>query len=88
LVYDDSGPAVTGQDNIMKKRPEHDPRLEPVPVPPPLPLASADDFESGQLRCRVCGSPGASKRNEMLCWVCRRLKISAWKDIEKISLPE
>ncbi len=33
-------------------------------------------------------SPGASKRNEMLCWVCRRLKISAWKDVEKISLPE
>ena len=72
----------------MKKRPENDPRIEQVPIPPPPPSA-ADQFESGQaLRCRVCGTVGASKRHDMLCWVCRRLKISAWKDVEKISLPE
>jgi rubrerythrin len=52
-------------------------------------MPSVAELEAGQtLRCRVCGSPGASKRHDMLCWVCRRLKISAWKDIEKISLPE
>ena len=56
-------------------------------MPPIMP--SVEELEAGQaLRCRVCGSPGASKRHDMLCWVCRRLKISAWKDIEKISLPE
>ncbi len=62
--------------------------MEPMPIPPPPPSA-ADNFEAGPpLRCRVCGTAGASKRQDMLCWVCRRLKISAWKDVEKISLPE
>ncbi len=71
----------------MKKRPENDQRIEPVPIPPPpLPV---EQFGADQsLRCRVCGSPGASKAQDMLCWVCRRLKISAWRDIEKITLPE
>jgi hypothetical protein len=72
----------------MKKRTE-DPRLQ-VPMPPPPP-PEFSEYEPGQqpvLRCRICGSPGASKRFDMLCWVCRRLKISAWKDVEKSSLPE
>lgn len=73
-----------GTGRAMKK---HDPRVEPAPMIPP-PIAVPEDLETGQLRCRVCGNPGASKRNDMLCWVCRRLKISAWKDVEKISLPE
>ena len=30
--------------------------------------------------CTVCGTPGATKRSGHLCWVCRRLKISAWRD--------
>jgi rubrerythrin len=30
--------------------------------------------------CRVCGTSGASERSDGLCWVCRRLKISAWRD--------
>ena len=73
----------------MKKRPE-DPRMEAIPVPPPPPPVGAGEFASPDKRllCRVCGSPGASKKNDMLCWVCRRLKISAWKDVEKLSLPE
>ena len=32
--------------------------------------------------CRVCGDPTASDESEGLCWVCRRLKISAWREIE------
>jgi len=32
--------------------------------------------------CRVCGSEGATQESESLCWVCRRLKVSAWRDIE------
>jgi hypothetical protein len=31
-------------------------------------------------RCEVCGDACAPISNEALCWVCRRLKISAWKD--------
>ena len=31
-------------------------------------------------RCVICGSDSAPTSNEDLCWVCRRLKISAWRD--------
>jgi ribosomal protein S14 len=31
-------------------------------------------------RCAVCGNPVAPFSDESLCWVCRRLKISAWRD--------
>jgi hypothetical protein len=32
--------------------------------------------------CVVCGGEVAPFSTEELCWVCRRLKISAWRDIE------
>lgn len=32
--------------------------------------------------CVVCGAEVAPFSTEELCWVCRRLKISAWRDIE------
>lgn len=31
-------------------------------------------------KCSVCGDETAPNSSEGLCWVCRRLKISAWKD--------
>jgi len=31
-------------------------------------------------KCEVCASPVAPNCSEALCWVCRRLKISAWRD--------
>jgi Zn finger protein HypA/HybF involved in hydrogenase expression len=37
-------------------------------------------------QCRVCNDPGASDESEGLCWVCRRLKISAWREVE-VQLP-
>jgi hypothetical protein len=33
-------------------------------------------------KCVVCGSEATPNPTEQLCWVCRRLKISAWKDVE------
>ncbi len=33
-------------------------------------------------QCLVCSGPGATDDSEGLCWVCRRLKISAWREIE------
>ena len=30
--------------------------------------------------CVVCGGESAANSNERLCWVCRRLKLSAWRD--------
>jgi hypothetical protein len=32
------------------------------------------------VKCVVCGSEGAPISSEQLCWVCRRLKISAWRE--------
>jgi hypothetical protein len=31
-------------------------------------------------RCVVCGEETAPTSTEGLCWVCRRLKFSAWRD--------
>lgn len=33
-------------------------------------------------KCTVCGADATASTTEQLCWVCRRLKISAWRDIE------
>ncbi len=35
-----------------------------------------------KVACRVCGDKSASEESEGLCWVCRRLKISAWRESE------
>jgi hypothetical protein len=35
-------------------------------------------------RCAVCAAETATAASgETLCWVCRRLKISAWREIEQ-----
>jgi hypothetical protein len=34
-------------------------------------------------KCSVCSSPCAPNSEEQLCWVCRRLKISAWRDSDQ-----
>lgn len=34
-------------------------------------------------KCTVCGAETQGAGDEILCWVCRRLKVSAWRDIEQ-----
>jgi hypothetical protein len=34
-------------------------------------------------RCVICGSDAAPTSSENLCWVCRRLKISAWRESDQ-----
>ncbi len=34
-------------------------------------------------KCTVCGGLCAPNSIEGLCWVCRRLKISAWRDSDQ-----
>ena len=34
-------------------------------------------------KCTVCGWECAVNSAEQLCWVCRRLKISAWHESEQ-----
>src|SRR5579864_9081697 len=39
--------------------------------------------------CVVCGADSAPTSSEGLCWVCRRLKLSAWRDSDtQMSAPE
>jgi hypothetical protein len=34
-------------------------------------------------RCVVCNGEASGAAAEQLCWVCRRLKISAWREVEQ-----
>jgi len=42
----------------------------------------ADQFKRVE-KCSVCGAACAPNSEEQLCWVCRRLKISAWRDSDQ-----
>jgi hypothetical protein len=62
----------------------------PKPASPEalIPEALIEDtrkmLEAGRVEklkpCIVCGEPCAPTSTEGLCWVCRRLKLSAWRD--------
>jgi len=47
--------------------------------------SASPDHLKKVLKCTVCGgeAPASGEPSEALCWVCRRLKISAWRDIEQ-----
>jgi hypothetical protein len=58
-----------------------------TPVPPELlelakRAVSADRLKKAA-KCSVCNAETMSAGDEPLCWVCRRLKISAWREIEQ-----
>ena len=64
------------------------PQAKPDPVIPPeileqAKLSISTDRLKKTSRCSVCGAETTSVANEPLCWVCRRLKISAWREIEQ-----
>ena len=46
-------------------------------------LAIHSDRPASVNKCTVCGSDAAPTSTENLCWVCRRLKISAWRDMDQ-----
>jgi len=45
--------------------------------------AISPDKAKGVIKCTVCGAEVTEASPEQLCWVCRRLKTSAWRDIEQ-----
>ena len=60
----------------------------------PEPVISAEILERAKrsispdslkkpVACFVCGGETSGVGEEPLCWVCRRLKISAWKEMEQ-----
>jgi hypothetical protein len=71
-------------------------KRKPTPAPPPEPvvdesilrqakaaLETTDKLPKVMAQCTVCGSECAPNSAEGLCWVCRRLKISAWRDVDQ-----
>ena len=69
--------------SAMRRKPQ--PKFEPV-VPAEILEKAKRSLSNDQLKkpmkCGVCGAE-ASSDPEQLCWVCRRLKISAWRDNEQ-----
>lgn len=68
----------------MKRKPQI--KSEPVISPEILESAKrslATDRIKPAPRCIVCSAESAPGGAEQLCWVCRRLKISAWRDVEQ-----
>jgi hypothetical protein len=61
-------------------------KSEPVIAPEILEQAKRS-FVADKLKksgkCSVCGAETTTATGDQLCWVCRRLKISAWRDIEQ-----
>ena len=52
-------------------------------------LSAGVESRKRKEKCEVCSSEVAPNSNEKLCWVCRRLKISAWRDSDlQASAPE
>jgi hypothetical protein len=67
----------------MKRKPQ---KPEPVISPEILETAKrslATDRSKAPVKCIVCGAEAPAGGAEPLCWVCRRLKISAWRDVEQ-----
>jgi hypothetical protein len=63
-------------------------QLKPEVVVPPEILehakrALSTDKIKKMEKCAVCGAEVKTASPEPLCWVCRRLKVSAWRDIEQ-----
>jgi hypothetical protein len=68
----------------MKRKAQ--PKPETVVPPEMLELAKraiAPDRVAKAVKCSVCGAETTIAAAEPLCWVCRRLKISAWREIEQ-----
>ena len=69
----------------MKKKP----MAEPIIAPEILEMAKKSvesERPRATSRCGVCGAvcnPLTGPQSEPLCWVCRRLKISAWRDSDQ-----
>jgi hypothetical protein len=76
-------------------RKKANPKTEPVVSPEILENAKrsvlTDRLSKKSDRCVVCGADASIELTadpsgdppEKLCWVCRRLKISAWRDVEQ-----
>ena len=67
----------------MKRKPQPRPeRVVPAEILDQAKLSLATDRLRKVVKCHVCGAETPAESSEQLCWVCRRLKISAWREVE------
>lgn len=71
----------------MKKKPTAEPIISPEILERAKKSVEGERSTAVKL-CAVCGAPcspptGPHPSDEDLCWVCRRLKISAWRDADQ-----
>ncbi len=69
-----------------KSQPKSAPVVPPEILEQAKRAVSADglkDASKKSVKCSVCGADTTAAGAEPLCWVCRRLKISAWREIEQ-----
>lgn len=52
------------------------------PATPPIEWLD-QNLPERMVRCAICGSDTQAASPDKMCWVCRRLKISAWRDVEQ-----
>ena len=83
-MYGGALSAIVGLEVKMRRKAQ--PRLEPVVPKEFLEQAKrsiSPDRLAKAARCSVCGGEASDAGGEPLCWVCRRLKISAWHESEQ-----
>jgi hypothetical protein len=69
---------------MKKKRiPASDPVIPSEILDQARQSAHPDKLPAKVTKCVVCGGECAPTSTEQLCWVCRRLKISAWHESEQ-----
>jgi hypothetical protein len=73
----------------MKRKPQvsAEPVTTPEIIDPEIREGARRSIDTDRLKalvkCTVCGAEATPNASEQLCWVCRRLKISAWRDVEQ-----
>jgi hypothetical protein len=68
---------------MRRKQPKPDTVVPPEVLEQAKEPFSADHLKKQPVKCSVCGAEALSGSGEPLCWVCRRLKFSAWHEIEQ-----
>ncbi len=66
-----------------KRIPAAEPVLSPEILEKAKRSAHPDTKAPKRGKCVVCGADCPVTASEQLCWVCRRLKISAWHEVEQ-----
>ena len=67
----------------MKKKPKEEPAVISKEIIQRAKAAIYSDRIAPIAKCTVCAGEAAPNSTESLCWVCRRLKISAWRDADQ-----